>query len=153
MKHPLFLLAALTFFSIFTSSMRAEPTPAERVAEIQSALRSAKLDGWLFYDFRASDPLAARILMLWEHASGSRRWYYFIPASGEPTKIVHSIERYKLDALPGKRLIYRSWQEQPARRRETLTGGGTGDSTPATPKQKSALRIAMQYSPMNDIPY
>jgi len=133
--------------------MRAEPTPAERVTEIQSALRAAKLDGWLFYDFRASDPLAPRILMLGEHASGSRRWYYFIPASGEPTKIVHSIERYKLDALPGKRLIYRGWQEQHARLRETLTGGGTGDSTPATPKQKSALRIAMQYSPMNDIPY
>jgi len=133
--------------------MRAEPSPAERVTEIQSSLRAAKLDGWLFYDFRASDPLAPRILMLGEHASGSRRWYYFIPASGEPTKIVHSIERYKLDALPGKRLIYRSWQEQHARLRETLTGGGTGDSTPATPKQKSALRIAMQYSPMNDIPY
>ena len=153
MKHPLFPLAVSLLFFIFPSTMRAEPSPAERVTEIQSSLRAAKLDGWLFYDFRASDPLAPRILMLGEHASGSRRWYYFIPASGEPTKIVHSIERYKLDALPGKRLIYRSWQEQHARLRETLTGGGTGDSTPATPKQKSALRIAMQYSPMNDIPY
>jgi len=153
MKNRLFLLASLILFLIFPSTMRAEPSPAERVTEIQSSLRAAKLDGWLFYDFRASDPLAPRILMLGEHASGSRRWYYFIPASGEPTKIVHSIERYKLDALPGKRLIYRSWQEQHARLRETLTGGGTGDSTPGTPKQKSALRIAMQYSPMNDIPY
>src|SRR6187401_2417757 len=153
MKNRLFLLASLILFLIFPSTMRAEPSPAERVREIQSSLRAAQLDGWLFYDFRASDPLAPRILMLGEHASGSRRWYYFIPASGEPTKIVHSIERYKLDALPGKRLIYRGWQEQHARLRETLTGGGIGDSTPATPKQKSTLRIAMQYSPMNDIPY
>src|SRR4029079_511542 len=152
MKHPLFLLAALTFFSIFTSSMRAEPTPAERVAEIQSALRSAKLDGWLFYDFRASDPLAPRILMLGEHASGSRRWYYFIPASGEATKIVHSIERYKLDALPGKRLIYRGWQEQHSHLRDTITSPGTGASKHA-PSKQTPLRIAMQYSPMNDIPY
>src|SRR5678815_5615628 len=99
MKHPLFPLASLLLFLIFPSTMRAEPSPAERVTEIQSSLRAAKLDGWLFYDFRASDPLAPRILMLGEHASGSRRWYYFIPASGEPTKIVHSIERYKLCLL------------------------------------------------------
>jgi Xaa-Pro aminopeptidase len=118
--------------------MRAEPTPAERVAEIQKALQAAKLDGWLFYDFRGSDPLAARILKLGDHASGSRRWFYYIPAIGEPTKIVHSIERGKLDALPGRRLVYRGWEEQHAHLRETLS------------KQK---RIAMQYSPMNDIPY
>lgn len=118
--------------------MRAEPTPAERVADIQKALEAAKLDGWLFYDFRGSDPLAARILRLGEHASGSRRWFYYIPARGEPTKIVHSIERAKLDALPGKRLVYRGWEEQHTHLRETLS------------KQK---RVAMQYSPMNDIPY
>src|SRR5205814_10599986 len=75
---------------------------------------AAKLDGWLFYDFRGSDPLAARILKLGEHASGSRRWFYYIPATGEPTKIVHSIERGKLDALPGQRAIYRGWEEQHA---------------------------------------
>src|SRR5438034_11298780 len=94
-----------------TGEMRAAPSPAERVGEIQAALQAAKLDGWLFYDFRGSDPLALRILKLDNHATGSRRWFYYIPKSGEPIKIVHSIERYKLDALPGKRVIYRSWQE------------------------------------------
>src|ERR1044071_9183396 len=97
-----------------TTTMRASPSPAERVAEIQKALQAAKLDGWLFYDFRGSDPLAARILKLGEHASGSRRWFYYIPANGEPTKIVHAIERGKLDALPGQRAIYRGWEEQHA---------------------------------------
>ena len=139
----LFSLAALLLFSIFSLPMRANPTPAARVAEIQSALLAAKLDGWLFYDFRGSDPLAPRILMLGEDASGSRRWFYYIPASGEPTKIVHSIERSKLDPLPGKRLVYRGWEEQRARLRETLS--------PA--EKKKPLRVAMQYSPMNDIPY
>lgn len=133
-----FALAASLICFIFLPSMPAEPTPAERIAEIQKALQAAKLDGWLFYDFRGSDPLAARILRLGEHASGSRRWFYYIPATGEPTRIVHSIERGKLDALPGKRLVYRGWEEQRAHLRETLS------------KQK---RIAMQYSPMNDIPY
>lgn len=133
--------------------MRADPTPAERVSEIQSALQKAKLDGWLFYDFRGSDPLALRILKLDGHATGSRRWFYYIPASGEPTKIVHSIERYKLDPLPGKRLIYRGWQEQHSHLRETLNSGGPVDFKRPTPKQKNAVRIAMQYSPTNDIPY
>lgn len=139
----LFSLAALLLFSIFSSLMRANPTPAERVTAIQTALRDGKLDGWLFYDFRGSDPLAPRILMLGEGASGSRRWFYYIPASGEPTKIVHSIERSKLDPLPGKRLVYRGWEEQRARLRETFS--------PA--EKKKPLRVAMQYSPMNDIPY
>ncbi len=121
-QKTLFLLAAFVAF-MPSSVMRANPTPAERVTAIQAALREAKLDGWLFYDFRASDPLAPRILMLGEDASGSRRWYYYIPASGEPTKIVHSIERAKLDPLPGKRLVYRGWEEQRTRLRETLVFG------------------------------
>src|SRR3954469_8670884 len=122
-------------------AMRAAPTPAERVGEIQKALRDAKLDGWLFYDFRGSDPLALRILKLDEHAVGSRRWFYYIAATGECTKIVHRIEPAKLDALPGKRVEYSSWKEQHALLRDTLTGSN------------KKPRIAMQYSPMNDVPY
>jgi Xaa-Pro aminopeptidase len=133
---------------MFAATMRAEPTPAERVAEIQKALQTAKLDGWLFYDFRGSDPLAPRILKLGEHASGSRRWFYYIPANGEPTKIVHSIERGKLDALPGQRVIYRGWEEQHALVSAALKG--PADKPSPNPVKK---RIAMQYSPNNDIPY
>jgi Xaa-Pro aminopeptidase len=149
MKKHLFFLAALLLFSIFPSPMRADPTPAERVSEIQSALRAAKLDGWLFYDFRGSDPLAPRILKLGDHASGSRRWFYYIPTSGEPTKIVHSIERYKLDALPGKRLVYRGWEELHAHLGNALGEYSSGEK----PRHAIRRRIAMQYSPMNDIPY
>src|SRR4030095_11189353 len=121
--------------------MRAAPTPAERVAEIQKALQAAKIDGWLFYDFRGSDPLALRILKLDEHSVGSRRWFFYVPATGECVKIVHRIEPAKLDALPGKRQEYSSWKEQHAALRAALT---TADKKP---------RIAMQYSPMNDVPY
>jgi hypothetical protein len=77
--------------------------PAQQVTEIQSALRDAKLDGWLFYDFRHSDPLAYRILKPDERMFASRRWFYYIPASGEPVKIVQSIEQFKLDSLPGRK--------------------------------------------------
>ena len=123
--------------------MHAQESPAERVAEIQAALRDAKLDGWLFYDFRHSDPLAYRILKLDEKMLASRRWFYYIPATGEPVKIVQSIEQFKLDSLPGRKLIFRGWQELHARLREVL----------APAAKESKRRIAMQYSPMNDIPY
>jgi Xaa-Pro aminopeptidase len=143
-----FRLAALFLCFIFPALMRAEPTPAERVAEIQKALQAAKLDGWLFYDFRGSDPLAARILRLGEHASGSRRWFYYIPATGEPTKVVHSIERAKLDALPGQRVTYRGWEELHAR-----VAGAIQGPPENRPRNQGTKRIAMQYSPNNDIPY
>ena len=74
--------------------------------QIQDALSQADLDGWLFYDFRGSDPLAASILGLDAAAHTTRRWFYFVPARGEPTRIVHSIERGSLDAVPGRKLVY-----------------------------------------------
>src|ERR1700759_5067468 len=68
---------------------------------IQSALRDQHLDGWLFYDHHHRDPIAYRILGLDPHSFVSRRWFYFVPADGEPRKLVHRIESGKLDTLPG----------------------------------------------------
>ena len=77
---------------------------------IQAALREQKLDGWLFYDHHGRDPLAYTILGF---AAGhvTRRWFYLIPAHGEPKKLVHRIESGRLDSLPGARSVYSSWQE------------------------------------------
>jgi Xaa-Pro aminopeptidase len=113
---------------------------AARVAEIQKSLRDAALDGWLFYDFRQSDPLAYRILKLDPNQFSTRRWFYFVPAQGEPTRINHAIEQGKLDLLPGRKLLYSSWQKLNENLRDALsTANGS--------------RIAMQYSPENSIPY
>ena len=141
MKRCCFLLAILLYLLLGNGEMRALPSPPERVEQIQKALQVAKIDGWLFYDFRGSDPLALRILRLDEHAVGSRRWFYYVPASGECTKLVHRIEPAKLDALPGKPQEYSSWKEQQSLLREILTAAN------------KKPRIAMQYSPMNDVPY
>jgi Xaa-Pro aminopeptidase len=119
---------------------------AKRVADIQSALKEAGLDGWLFYDFRQSDPLAYRILKLDPKQFSTRRWFYFVPAVGEPTRINHAIEQGKLDALPGRRLIYSSWERLHEHLREVLTSA-------AGAQGGSGARIAMQYSPENSIPY
>jgi Xaa-Pro dipeptidase len=138
----------LIFAFILMSAKTKAETPAERVASIQTALKEAKLDGWLFYDFRMSDPLAYRILKLEQKGITTRRWFYYVPAQGEPVKLVHSIERDKLDDLPGKKVVFLPWPGLHASLRETLTGS-------KTPKvqTKKAIRIAMQYSPDNSIPY
>jgi Xaa-Pro aminopeptidase len=111
---------------------------SQRVSEIQQALRDAEIDGWLFYDFRGSDPLAYRILQLNPTLHVTRRWYYWIPAQGDPVKLLHRIEPHVLDALPGQADCYVSWEEQRELLGRLLAGG---------------LRVAMQYSPLNAVPY
>ena len=105
---------------------------------MQAALREAGCDGWLFYDHHHRDPLAARILGLDPEAHVTRRWYYFIPAQGEPRKLVHRIEDKRLDTLPGAKTAYSSWQELAAGLEAMLAG---------------STRLAMQYSPNNEIMY
>lgn len=123
-------------------SVLGQDVPNPRIAEIQAALKQQGFDGWLFYDFRGSDILAPRILKT-ERLGGSRRWFYYVPQSGEPVKVVHAIEPGQLDSLPGKKLIYREWQLL----RDQVGKAIFGD------KAKGSARIVMQYSPNNDIPY
>src|SRR5215469_11750400 len=106
--------------------------------EIQSALREAGHHGWLFYDHHHRDPIGERILGLDPKAHITRRWYYYVPAEGEPRKLVHRIEQGRLDALPGSKGMYSSWQELHAGLEAMLS---------------CSRRIAMQYSPNNDIMY
>jgi len=110
---------------------------AMNLAAIQSALRGANLDGWLFYDHHNRDLLAYAILGI-PGGHVTRRWYYFIPAHGEPQKLVHRIESGRLDALPGSKAEYSSWQELEQKLEAMLA---------------DATRIAMQYSPRNAIMY
>ncbi|MGH8272621.1 MAG: M24 family metallopeptidase, partial [Gammaproteobacteria bacterium] len=79
--------------------------------EIQAALGESGLDGWLFFDHHRRDPLAYRILGLEDAAIPTRRWYYFVPASGEPRKLVHRIESGMLDSVPGTKDTYSSWAD------------------------------------------
>src|SRR5436853_7053761 len=79
---------------------------------IQSALAERGFDAWLFYDHHHRDPIAYRVLGVSESLMVTRRWYYVIPAKGEPQKLVHRIEAGHLDNLPGEKTAYSSWQEQ-----------------------------------------
>src|SRR5690349_6556585 len=82
-----------------------------QLSEVQSAIQQQGLDGWLLYDFRGLNVLARRVLGMPNEAMLSRRWFYFIPAKGEPRKLVHRIESHALDAWPGNATPYLRWQE------------------------------------------
>jgi len=102
------------------------------LAAIQEELRKQKLDGWLFFDHHVRDPLAYRVLGLDVHRVPTRRWYYFIPATGEPRGLVHRIEAGMIDVLPGEKIAYSRWTEHVSGLQKLMSG---------------ARRIAMQYSP------
>jgi len=73
------------------------------LAAIQSALRDRNIDAWLFFDHHHRDPIAYRLLGLPEHLMVTRRWYYLVPAQGEPQKLVHKIEAGHLGTDPWTR--------------------------------------------------
>ncbi len=108
------------------------------VNQIQKELRARDIEAWLFCDHHHRDPIAYRILGMPESLMVSRRWFYLVPAEGEPVKLVHRIEPFHLDALPGRKLVYAAWKQLVENLREMLA-----------PYQ----RVAMQFSPNNLIFY
>jgi Xaa-Pro dipeptidase len=105
---------------------------------VQSAIAELGLDGWLLYDFRGLNVLARRIVGLSDEAMLSRRWFYFVPARGQPRKLVHRIEPHALDGLPGQATTYLRWQELEAGVAALVAG---------------CRRVAMEYVPRNANPY
>lgn len=108
------------------------------IEAIQESLRRFEIDAWLLYDFRGTNPLARRVLGMSDDNVGSRRWFYCIPARGEPMKLVHRIEPAALVGLPGSASVYLKWQELEAGVERLVAG---------------ASRVAMEYSPNNANPY
>jgi Xaa-Pro dipeptidase len=108
------------------------------IPAVQAVLKEEGLDGWLLYDFHGSNPIARRLAGLDHGAKTTRRWYYVIPAAGEPRKLVHAIEPFNLDHVPGTKTIYSQRETLASGLKEVLAG---------------LKRIAMEYSPGNNIPY
>jgi Xaa-Pro aminopeptidase len=108
------------------------------LTEIQAALRDGGHEAWLFYDHHHRDPIAYHVLGLPTNRLTSRRWFYVIPATGEPVKLVHRIESHHLDTLPGSKLEYSAWEELWANLESMV---------------KPYRKLVMQYSPNNQIPY
>lgn len=114
------------------------PMNEQVVKQIQEALREERIDGWLLYNFRGSNVFATRLMGLPTHILYTRRYFYYIPAKGEPRKLVHRIEEWNLDSVPGSKAVYLSWPSLDQGLRKILKG---------------AKRVAMEYSPRCAIPY
>lgn len=108
------------------------------IEQVQQALQAEQIDGWLFYDFRQSNLIAYQVLGVPTTEMYTRRWFYFVPTQGTPTAIVSAVESHVLRALPGERRVFRTWLEMQNHLGELL---------------KPGMRVAMEYSPMNAIPY
>jgi len=109
-----------------------------KIQRIQKAIRTEGIHGWLLYDFRGSNPFATSVMEIPSHMHCTRRMFYYIPARGTPKKLVHNIEKYNLDHLPGTRQIYVGWKSLEEELAKLLNKANT---------------IAMEYSPRNAIPY
>ncbi|MBS0604458.1 MAG: M24 family metallopeptidase [Verrucomicrobia bacterium] len=109
-----------------------------RIQDVQKHLTKEKIDGWLLYDFHGINTLARNFLAVDPDLLITRRFFYWIPAKGDPVKILHKIEPHVLPDLPGKTEIYLKWQELESQLGKVLKGAKT---------------VAMEYSPRNAIPY
>ena len=105
---------------------------------VQAAIAEFGFDGWLLYDFRGLNVLALRVLGIAPDAVGSRRFFYYVPKSGLPQKLVHRIEMAALDHLPGEKTVYLTWGQLEDGVKKILGG---------------AKHVAMEYSRNNSNPY
>jgi Xaa-Pro dipeptidase len=109
------------------------------IGAVQQALADDGLDAWLLYDFQGSNPVSYRLAGMGGAGHlATRRWFYLIPRTGEPQALVHAIERYNLDHLPGSKTVYAGRAQLQAGIAKLLKG---------------LKRIAMEYSPNCAIPY
>ncbi len=107
------------------------------IPALQKTLATEGVDGWLLYDFHGSNPIAVSLCGLTgKHTT--RRWYYFIPATGTPQKLVHAIEPRTLDGMPGTTTLYAG--------REQLEQG-------VSEMLRGSKILAMEYSNECSIPY
>jgi Xaa-Pro aminopeptidase len=122
------------------SSFTVDPAVRLNISDVQQALKADGIDAWLLYDFRGLNPIAVDVTGAGRQGGhlATRRWFYLIPASGEPRGLVHAIEKNTLAHLPGSSERYAGRSELEAGLRKLLAGVG---------------KVAMEYSPGCAIPY
>jgi Xaa-Pro dipeptidase len=122
------------------SPTQAAPAPVIDVAAVQAALAADGIDAWLLYDFRGLNPIATAVTHINDQGGhlATRRWFYLIPAVGEPRGLVHAIEKNCLAHLPGTTERYAGRQQLEAGLKGLVAG---------------VRRVAMEYSPACAIPY
>lgn len=100
---------------------------------VQGVLTLQGLDGWLMID-QAGQNRVARYLV--NPGRTTRRWFYLIPASGQPVVLVHRAEVSQFDAVPGKKIEYTGHRDLKEGLRTMLKG---------------VKRVGMEYAPKSGI--
>ena len=88
------------------SAVRLSP---DSLGEYQAALRTAGVDGWLFYDFRGTNPIVGELTGVGGFVT--RRFFVWVPVSGPPVAITHAIEQMVWRTWPSSwgKVVYSSW--------------------------------------------
>ena len=105
------------------------------LTELRQALSEARVDGWLLFAFHGLNPVAVRVLGL--SGMNTRRLFVLLPREGEPTAIVHKVERHGLGQFPGRVIPYARWNEL----QDALASVVAGRT------------LAMEISPRDAVPY
>ena len=105
------------------------------MAALRTALAEMGADGWLLFDFRAVNPIAARVLDV--HGMGTRRYFVLLPRTGTPVAVAHKIELATFEGFPGEVRPYASWKELHAALAPLVRG----------------RTLALEVSPADQVPY
>jgi Xaa-Pro aminopeptidase len=105
------------------------------LAAVQGLLAVQHLDGWLLADDGAANPIARQLVN--PDGAPQRRWFYLIPAEGQPTVLVHTSEINDFARVPGRKLAYTGFRDLEKGLRAILKGKKT---------------IAMEYSAKGALP-
>ncbi|MGH7515400.1 MAG: M24 family metallopeptidase [Gemmatimonadales bacterium] len=111
-------------------------TPTD-LSRLQPLISAERVDGWLLFDFRGRNPIAAAVLG--PEIVGSRRVYVLIPPAGPPIALVHAVDAELWRAWPAE------WPKRVWVTREELAtelGGLVRNK-----------RLAVDWSPRGAIPY
>ena len=107
------------------------------LARLQPLIAEAGVDGWLLFDFRGRNPIAAAVLG--PEIVGSRRAHVLIPPAGTPVALVHAVDAELWRGWPA------AWTKRVWVTREALS------------TELGALvqgkRLAVDWSPRGAIPY
>lgn len=108
-----------------------------RLGQLQDALVAADVDGWLLFDFHGVNPVPAGLLQL--PGMVTRRYFVFIPRTGNPVALTHAIEQGPWRDWPSSwgKVSYAGWKQLEDHLHEIVGG----------------KRVAMEYSAGDAIPY
>ena len=113
--------------------MSATRLSPESLGDYQAALKAAGVDGWLFYDFRGTNPIAGELIGVGGFVT--RRFFVWLPTVGTPVAVTHAIEQGVWNAWPDawKKVVYSSWVSLESHVKSLVAGKRIATALPRDP--------------------